>query len=775
MKEEIVLSFTRKGGLSPIVTLGARGEAEAAVICRCPAPLSATALGFSVRKGWYASVREEAGAFIAEGRLETPDGSRLDFRDMWRRADAQTVEVDRTITVTRKGRAEGLNAQICWEVAFAGVSSFNDVELVVPGAFYAKNDTDGDGRDDYLGTFDQEYRDDRLPTLSLVSFSKKDQRYVVLARGDIPEHDEALSRAQIDARHFVHHTDIGSLGFSPSLRHTAAFDLRASYPFSEPTTFCLNTHGEGWTAYFPNETGHRVQVSYRLIFGTARSLTEASWEMVRHQMTHCASKPPAVPFTFEDSLRYRYELVVGSYQRWEGKEYDGTPAGFMIHFSPRSGRPQHEILEYGFTGAQILLAYDVLRLAGTDTSAREKALAVIDYFVRVGPQANGWVHGLYNVPRKDYVYWWTGILLPFQYSREKKDLEKYLGGQVVEALLPISEQLQRVKGNYLRTMCDAMYPLLLAHRAERERGVDHDDWLQAARRFGDFLLRVQGRDGTWHRGYDTEGNALREPVEWFGASDTERKSGTIFPVPVLCELYRITREKRYLAAARKACAYIMDAIIDPVAYLGGLNDTTHIKSVKIDAVGVMFALRSMVCLYETTREALLLRAAVDAARILSTWVYTWTIPFPKDSLLGRWNFNTTGWTVCDVIPAGSYVDCEYAEFIADVLKTAEWARDEGLFDVAEIACHGMQHGLSTPENLMGYARPGIQCEGYMTGYWLADTQGTEFSGAAAKGKGDDNDTCNGLVNGQSIYGMLEVRERYGTLDFAAIRKKLFPA
>ena len=773
MKEAVNLAFPGTRERFPEIELRTT-DGRQTVKCRCHAPLYATASGFPARGTGYSRVTSREGSFIADGNVDLPDGSRIVFEDTWRVSEGGEVEVDRVITVARKGRGEGINTRLSWEVCFAEARSFGDIDLVVPGAVYGRNDTDGDGRDDYLGTFDQDYRDDRLPTLSLLSFCKKSRRFVVLARGDEPRLDEELTRSQIAARYFVHATDVGSLGFSPSLRHQAAIEMRASYPFSEASSFCLNTKGEGWAAYFSSEQGKVERVSYRLGFGTAVNLSDATWQMVLSQMRHLATKPNELHFTFEDSIRYRASLVADSYRKWEGKGYPDSPAGFMIHFSPRSGRQQHEILEYGFTGAQILLAYDMLKLAGSDTSAREKALSVIDFFVRKATLPNGWVHGLYDVPKNDYVYWWTGILLPFQYSREREQLEKYLGAQVVEALLPIGEKLQRVKGNYLRTMCDAIHPLLRAYQAERDEGREHAEWLAAARRFGDFLLRVQSPDGGWHRAYDSAGVPLTDPVEWFGESELERKSGTIFPVPVLCELYNVTGNTAYLAAADQACSYILEHIVKPVQYCGGLNDTTHVKSVKIDAVGVMFALRSCIRLYEATKAERLLRAAVDAAHILASWVYLWNIPFPKDSLLGRWGFCTTGWTVCDVIPAGSYVDCELAEFMGDLLKTAEWSKEEGIFDIAEIGCYGMQHGLSVPDRLMGYARPGIQCEGYMSGHWLSDTEMTEFSGAAAKGKGADNDTCNGLVNAQSILGMLEVRERYGTLDFSELRRRLFP-
>ena len=109
-------------------------------------------------------------------------------------------------------------------------------------------------------------------------------------------------------------------------------------------------------------------------------------------------------------------------------------------------------------------------------------------------------------------------------------------------------------------------------------------------------------------------------------------------------------------------------------YIGGLNDTTHRKSVKIDAVGVMFAMRTMLLVYEANGDKTMLEGAYSAAKILASWVYLWDIPFDKTTLLGKHGFNTTGWANCDVIPAGSYVDCEFVEFIPDTCALQSIAR-----------------------------------------------------------------------------------------------------
>ena len=56
---------------------------------------------------------------------------------------------------------------------------------------------------------------------------------------------------------------------------------------------------------------------------------------------------------------------------------------------------------------------------------------------------------------------------------------------------------------------------------------------------------------------------------------------------------------------------------------------------------------------------------------------------------------------------------------------------------------------------------------------MSDPEITEFSGAVNKVKGDDNDTCNGLTNGQAAYAIFEILESYGTLDFDVIRQRIF--
>jgi hypothetical protein len=733
---------------------------------RVSPPIRLCLPGGGVATGAYAEVREHAGGWTAQGSVVGSDGTRVDVVDEWT-PHGSALGLRRRARIASAGAAAGVRV----ELRAAADGDFEDWQLFVPGAVYNRNDTDGDGREDYLGTYVQEYRDDRLPSLAVVGFLPGAGLAVAISRADAPDFDAAIDDAQLLSRAVVADTAIGSLGVAPA---AGGLELRAAFPFSEERSFCLNTAGEGWGGFLPNEAGRELEVAYEVHAFPAASLTDAIWSVVRHQMRTLGTAPPELHFSLDDALEQRLALTERYYAEWPATADGQVPAGYRVHFSPRTGETLGTLLEYGFSGAQTLLAYTGIESG--HRSGREERVQrgrkVIDFFVARCQLHNGFSHGIYDAERDEFVHWFTGILTPFQYAEDEADARRYLGAQMTDALLPVARELREIEGNYTRTMCESIYPILLAYRTEAAKGHVHEAWLEAGRRFGEFLLAAQEDDGSWYRAYAPDGTPLTSPGSWFGSTDIERKSGTIFPVEVLLLLDEVTDDGRWLVAAERAGRFIAEEIVEPVLYVGGLNDTTHIKSVKTDSVGVMFVMRSLIKLYERTGDDRSLLAARDAARILASWVYLWDVPFPPDSLLGGSGFRSTGWAICDVIAAGSYVDNELLEFIGDLVSVAGASGDADLLRLAEVAQHGLQGALSMPGAMLGYAHPGIQCEGLLTSYWLSDPDRTEFSGAVNKRKGDDNDTCNGLINGQAAYASFELMDRYGTLEFDALRRKL---
>lgn len=730
-------------------------------------PVTIQILGGRMLKCRYSSVKDEGHAVKCEAYIKYLDELEAKVTDVWTPGES-FAKLERTLVYIGGKGAIRLHTE--FECGDNGAESFEDYQFIFPGAFYNKNDTDGDGRDDYLGTFNQDYKDDRNPLLAETCYCRKTGTFISLIRADKPEKDVTVTREMIQKRHFIYDSDIGSLGFAPSLSEKDEFIFRMDYPFYERNSFCLNVDGSEWSGYMGPAPLEEHRMSYMILMGKARDLTDASWNATAFQMDRMLDSDIRLPFTLEEAMKYRRELIFNSYKEYPEK--DGNPAGFFIHFSPRKKYGNQNLLEYGFTGNQImncyvmLKAYDELKIK----EYRTRVLNVIRFFVENCIEENGLPNGIYDIEKEDYVYWWTGVLLPFQYSNSREELEGYLGDQVVDALMETAEHLKGKKGNYVRTMVEAMHYLMLCFLEESKQGQYHEDWLDAAVKFCDTMVELQNENGSWNRAYDMDKTPITEPANWFGMNELEQGSGSIFPIQVLSLVYDVTKEEKYRQSIRKAADFISSRYVKDVLYVGGLNDTTHKKSVKIDAVGVMYAMRSLLVAYECIRNPRYLAGALDAARILGSWTYLWDIPFDENTLLGRHGFKTTGWAGCDAIPGCSYVDDEFTEFVPDLMKIAEYCRDEKLAELGKIVTMGMHHGLSMPQNMYGYAMPGIQCEGYLTSLWLSDTEAKEFAGAVAKNKGDDNDTCNGLVAAQALYNLETLKTLFGTLDFDEIHQ-----
>jgi hypothetical protein len=728
-------------------------------------PIVAHALGQQQETFEYDSTQEIDGGISAEGHVTLTDGTVLTVTDRIT-PSLCGIRMDRTGSVTKAGSSEGVRLGLEVHTEIPGADE-TDWQYFIPGTLYNRNDTDGDGREDYLGTYVQDVRDDKNGVLAVLARYASTGLTVSLARLTKPRFDTAVNTQQLKSRFFVQDTDIGSLGIAPI---GSNIRLRASYPFCEENTFSLDTAGSGWAAFAPNRNGTIVEIAFEIRITESPDLTEGIWQLVEHQYDELQTRRPVPPVSLEEALKYRQLLTQLYYRKWDKEENPKEPAGYLVHFSPRTGETLGSLIEFGFSGDQTLLAY-AQTVWGQDTGVPlyvDRASTVIDFFVNHCQLENGYSHGIYDPIHDRFTRWFTGILMPFQYATSDEELRRYVGRQIADSLTPVARKLRTVEGNYLRTMCEAIYPVLLTYE---RNSTGHDSWLTAGVRFGEFLLRTQADDGSWYRAYTPTGEGLTSPPAWFGHSYLEQKTGTIFPIPILTILGRLTGDGRYHEAVRKAASFIIETFVEPVAYAGGLNDTTHIKSVKTDSVGVMFLMRSLWKAFEATGESAYLEGAVSAAKILSSWVFLWDVPFPRGTLLERAGYKSTGWAVCDVIAAGSYVDNEFLEFTGDLANITVASGTTRLLDVAELVQYGMQYGLSTPSNDLGYVAPGIPWEGVMTAYWLSAPDTTAFSGAVAKAKGDDNDTCNALTNGQAAYGMYDLLTSFGTLDFDTIRKR----
>ena len=147
---------------------------------------------------------------------------------------------------------------------------------------------------------------------------------------------------------------------------------------------------------------------------------------------------------------------------------------------------------------------------------------------------------------------------------------------------------------------------------------------------------------------------------------------------------------------------------------------------------------------------------MKSAKILASWVCLWDVPCPEGPCSTAAGFRPPAGPAATSSPRGSYLDNEFLEFTGDLADVAVPAGNRRPVRHRRAGEYGMQYGLSTPDQRPRLRRTGIQCEGVITSYWLSAPDTTEFSGAVNKVKGDDNDTCNALTNGQAAYGIYDL-------------------
>ena len=736
---------------------------------------AAAPLDRMVVRGAYRLVTPSREGFLCRAELGTVDGRLVcQLEDAWRRVGPDAWRVDRTLTVIRATEVAGIRLRLDFVTAFPEGASFVDLRYFAPGILYDRNDLDEDGLEDYLQTQNLMFREDRITMLGVMAYDPRRGIAVDLARADVPEFDSFPYRPGGE-RVFVQKTDIGSLGFWQVPGSPPQMCLRACYPFYEGERSHALLLGErpGWEAFWPAECNEILAVSYQVRVAEAARFHEALWDAYRRRLEELRSEPVPLPAPPQELVDYRLRALNRYYLELSSEEDPNEPAGFVLNCHPQDGKQLSNIIQYGFTGQNILNAYNVMRYgyASGDAEYIRRARRVVDFFVeKAHIPSSGMFYNLYNADEKRFDFWWTGLLLPLAYARPGERLESLMG-PIYARLKPVIDCLQRVRGSYLRCMSEDAYALLLAFDWERRHGTLHSRWLEAARRFGEFLVRTQERDGSWYRAYDLDGHPITDPPIWFGGTECERKSSSAVPIPFLVELYRLTGENRYLEAAKRAGRFVRDRLVEPVKFNGGVHDSMYSKGQLIDNEGILYPMLGLLALYRTLGEEEYRQSAIDAARLFATWIWLWDVPLPDGSTLARYGFRSTGVGACDTCGAG-YVHPFQLMAVPELVEVAGMTQDPALFRIAELAFHGCNQTVAVPGRDWGYCCPGLQEEGYLISWcWLDDPifRDTEFG---RRWKGEGNKTCFPWIPAVAVWCAWKLLDRYGTLDFGAIRQKV---
>ena len=170
--------------------------------------------------------------------------------------------------------------------------------------------------------------------------------------------------------------------------------------------------------------------------------------------------------------------------------------------------------------------------------------------------------------------------------------------------------------SYLRVIVDGLSGILQADSASRKNGITHSGWRPFVIKVVDKLLGYQGSDGGFPRAWNHDGSV-------FNASTTN----TSHIIPLLVDLFVLTKERRYRDAALLAGQHILTNQVAMYNFVGGTPDNPDV----IDKEAGVKALSALLALYDLTGDKTYIRHAVTAAGFVCSWTYYHDIAIPDGS------------------------------------------------------------------------------------------------------------------------------------------------
>ena len=170
--------------------------------------------------------------------------------------------------------------------------------------------------------------------------------------------------------------------------------------------------------------------------------------------------------------------------------------------------------------------------------------------------------------------------------------------------------------SYLRVIVDGLSGILQADSASRKNGITYADWRPSVIKVVDKLLGYQASDGGFPRAWNHNGSV-------FNASTTN----TAHIIPLLVDLFVITKQPRYHDAALLAGQHVIANQVATYNFVGGTPDNPDV----IDKEAGAKALSALLALYDLSGDKVYIRHAVTAAGFVCSWTYFHDVAIPDGS------------------------------------------------------------------------------------------------------------------------------------------------
>jgi hypothetical protein len=663
------------------------------VVATIPRPIEARSLGSVAVRGSYDSVSEANGAIVGTSEWAV-GGAQITVTDQWITDGEQRVILQRSV------RSSGISPSGLQLALAVHLPEAADRRYFAPGMVYSPEQWATGGTYSYC--------DSRLayPVVAAIGASG----VISLMRLNTALVDSAPVR-EPGSRTFLQRTQIGSVGFNAN-----ANALIASWPYFEgDRSALLDAARHSASAFFPLDRPLDETLSYAIDVSQAEDHAEAIRSIFEQAVENADPSPARVDVELPESVDLRLDSAAKTFRRsahgFAGfvlnfdpeRGYESDPKAFGASFAEHAMSGTHDILEYGFTGRQLNLAYMLAKRAPEEWA--EPGAAVVDSFVSRMTTPSGWVHTLWDFAADEAV---------FACGDSRGVVMHYLGAS-------------DLPGTYTRMMAEVGRDLLLNVALHRELGADTSGWLAAATALGGFFLRSQEPDGSWFRAYAPTGEPIVES-DWFGYRSGSGKTATAAVIPFLTALARaideapdhsVNEEDRVrtatvLDSARRAGNYVRESAVDPDEYRGGTLDNPNV----VDKEAAFIVMQAMLALFDVATGAADPAEAADrlasarrAAIFAITWHSLWAVPAIEGTRLATENVHSVGWGGINSVWGVGVTDIYSLFFLADLVRLGRLT-DEPLFGrIAELAAWSSVQLLSTEQAGHGFVDSGMQPEG----------------------------------------------------------------
>lgn len=612
--------------------------------------------------GQYTSFELVSDRLVCQGTVKTNRGSNFYVTDTYIAKGNGFIELQRNVDISNAQTVDKyFNSMFGFRVA-ENATRLTDNEYFIPAVWYKGNFTPNGNIPEGIPQVDDTYfyyREDRI-TLPLVTFREPDSGFTLTL---IHKDSKCNTVIKDGLGHFYDPGyQFGSVGIKHEENNIYANII---FPGSDE-----ETRGGTGKRFHPVQTGVKHSYNVEMCFSNTADYATAVREAWNHAFE--LYNPIIYPVRLQEAYNGIIETLMTYYgaNTAMGGIYDAP--GWPFEVDLNTFQPRAYNYQMGFVGMQIATGYYIYR-EGQESGNEDmqaKGEAVLDWWAANALNPQG-------LPRDWYDPGTNGAKGSF-----------------------------RPYGANLRVNTGGMEALIAGWAFAKRNGIDKPIWIDACKKYGDWLVRNQNGDGSYYFSYEDR----TESAEGKNPPINTNKFLTICAVRYLTELYIATGDERYKEAALEAGDWCYRYIHQRYTYVACVIDNPQ----TIDSESGLMAMNGFMALYDLTKESKWLTAAEQAATYTESWVYCMEIPVETDKgnrpTLFPANRSIVGQHLIAIGHAASDLGFAWASFVFYRLYIE--TGNPHYLHVARLSAHNSKQSLNWDESIWPGAPKGLQMEAF---------------------------------------------------------------